>query len=68
MELAESRRHFPFDRLGGDGPSIPAAEGDSLPRKTAVTDLVITATLAADLFSMALVLAYDVCSTVVWRR
>jgi hypothetical protein len=33
-----------------------------------VTDLVITATIAAGLFSGAAFLAYDAYSTVVWRR
>jgi hypothetical protein len=33
-----------------------------------VTDLVITATIAAGLFSGVAFLAYDVYSTVVWRR
>ena len=33
-----------------------------------MTDLVITATIAAGLFSGAALLAYDVYSTVVWRR
>ena len=33
-----------------------------------MTDLVITATIAAGLFSGAAFLAYDVYSTVVWRR
>ena len=33
-----------------------------------MTDLVITATIAAGLFSGALFLAYDLYSTVVWRR
>ncbi len=33
-----------------------------------MTDLVITATIAAGLFSGALFLAYDAYSTVVWRR
>jgi hypothetical protein len=33
-----------------------------------VTDLVITATIAAGLFAGAVALAYDLYSTVVWRR
>lgn len=33
-----------------------------------MTDLVITATIAAGLFSGALFLVYDAYSTVVWRR
>jgi hypothetical protein len=33
-----------------------------------VTDLIITASIAAGLFSGALFLAYDFYSTVVWRR
>jgi hypothetical protein len=33
-----------------------------------VTDLVITATIAAGLFSGVAFLAYDLYSTVVWRR
>jgi hypothetical protein len=33
-----------------------------------VTDLVITAIIAAGLFSGAALLAYDVYSTVIWRR
>jgi hypothetical protein len=33
-----------------------------------VTDLVITATIAAGLFSGAVLMAYDLYSTVVWRR
>jgi hypothetical protein len=33
-----------------------------------VTDLVITASIAAGLFSGALFLAYDLYSTIVWRR
>jgi hypothetical protein len=33
-----------------------------------VTDLVITATIAAGLFAGAAFLAYDLYSTIVWRR
>ncbi len=33
-----------------------------------MTDLIITASIAAGLFSGALFLAYDFYSTVVWRR
>jgi hypothetical protein len=33
-----------------------------------VTDLVITALIAAGLFSGAVLLAYDAYSTLVWRR
>ena len=33
-----------------------------------MTDLVITALIAAGLFSGAALLAYDLYSTVVWRR
>lgn len=33
-----------------------------------MTDLIITASIAAGLFSGALFLAYDAYSTVVWRR
>ena len=33
-----------------------------------MSDLVITATIAAGLFAGAVVLAYDLYSTVVWRR
>ena len=33
-----------------------------------MTDLVITATIAAGLFSGVVFLAYDAYSTVVWRR
>jgi hypothetical protein len=33
-----------------------------------VTDLVITAIIAAGLFSGAVLVAYDAYSTVVWRR
>lgn len=33
-----------------------------------MSDLVITATIAAGLFAGAVVLAYDLYSTIVWRR
>jgi hypothetical protein len=57
-----------FDRLADRRLSIPALRGAQSEKGTAVTDLVITATIAAGLFAGAVALAYDLYSTVVWRR
>lgn len=53
------RRWFKHSDCGG---GLRARKGQ------VVTELVITASIAAGLFSGAIFLAYDLYSTIVWRR